>query len=210
MSNVVIAKIEFEVPTEVRAQEIYDTIRVGNEFVFATVDPPSFDIYCDAMGQEVNKIFPLEEACHEMATEMWFDSYKKCEISELEWLGGNTASFKFYTFWDVPYIVLLGFGNKFKVPFTLKHVRKHSLDWGIEKFELDENDRIRRTSERVCMEVEYRNLHIELMGYAPTRGIDLLGYEPKQFRIASEPKLLVVPDDKDLSEQSALGVLLVG
>lgn len=166
MSDVVIAKIEFEVPTEVRAQEIYDTIRVGNEFVFATVDPPSFDIYCDAMGQEVNKIFPLEEACHERATEMWFDSYKKCEISELEWLG-DKAAFTFQTLRSVPYDVVVSFANQFNVPFTLKHIEKTGKYWGIETFELDEKERIKKTSERICMEEDFRDLYMELMGYEP-------------------------------------------
>ena len=166
MSNVVIAKIEFEVPTEVRAQEIYDTIRVGNEFVFATVDPTPFDIYCDAMGKEEEEDKNLwQQKRHEWITKVWFDEYRKCEISELEWIGVNTASFKLYTFWNTPLQVLLGFGNKFKVPFVIKYVEKNGRFGGTETYELDENDRVRKTKNRNRQ--NWRDLYFELTGSEP-------------------------------------------
>lgn len=167
MLDIVTTKVEFEVPTEERATEIYNSICVGNEFVFDTVEPTPFDFYCDAMGKEKDRVDVWDERRHEWITNIWFSGYKSCPISELEWIGGGTAAFKLYTLWAVPYQVLLGFGNKFKVPFTLKHVEKDGRYCGIETFELDENERVKIAYGRYSLGDDWRDLYIELNGAEP-------------------------------------------
>ena len=172
------SKIEFEVSSEEMAREIYDSICVGNEFNFQRVSlVPNFDIYCDKINREEDKECFWKNVAHDCNMYFWFFDYISCEIGELEWLG-DKAAFTFQTLRSVPYEVVVSFANQFNVPFTLKHIEKTGRYWGIEKFELDEKERIKKTSERICMEEDFRDLYMELMGYEPEQ--DEVPFPPTQ------------------------------
>lgn len=167
MSNKVITEVEFEVHYEERGREIYDTIRIDNKFVFDTVGPTPFDIYCDAMGQEEYKDDLWHQKHHELITHMLFAEYKCCEISSLERRDGKAFAFNLNTPWDVPYQVLLSFGNKFKVPYKLNHITEDASHWGVERYELNENGLIERTSKHHKLLLDWYTLNVNLLGAEP-------------------------------------------
>lgn len=165
MSETIKCKIEFGVSSEEEAREIYDSIcAVGNEvnsqdLIFAGV----FDYYCSETNREEDFWkFALYDHDHEY----WYEEYIGREIGRLEWIG-DKASFTFQTLCSVPYQLVALFANEFNVPFTLKYIENTGRYWGIETFELDEKERIRKTSERICMEEDFRNLQREFMDMKP-------------------------------------------
>ena len=164
-------KIEFEVPSEERAREIYDFICVVGKEInsVSLIIAGIFDFYCSETNREEDeedKERFWKFALYDCNFEFWYEEFISSEIGELERFG-DKASFAFQTLYGVPYQLVALFANEFNVPFTLKHIEKTGKYWGIETFELDENERIRKTSERVCMEEDFRELHIEFMGYEP-------------------------------------------
>jgi hypothetical protein len=160
-------KIEFEVPSEEKAREIYDSICVGNEFDFRRLRfVNNFETFCDIINREEDKEYFWKRVFYKCNLHFWFFEYMSCEISELEWVGSK-ASFTFQTLRSVPHEVVGAFASHFKVPFTLKYIENTGRYWGIETFELDEKERIRKTSERICMEEDFRDLQREFMELKP-------------------------------------------
>jgi hypothetical protein len=176
MPNWVTNRIEFEASSEEEARQIYEAICIDNEFDFKTLDVPTFKDYCvavglqdaifEASGIEKIKLVQEEQQLFDASLAHWYLQRTTCEISTLEWFGWG-AFFTFQTAWGIPHPVIVAFGNKFKVPFTHTYIEETSGFWGIEKYELNKDGLIEKTSERFNLMEDLYDLHLEFFGYEP-------------------------------------------
>jgi hypothetical protein len=163
MPNWVSIKIEFEAVKEV-ANTIYGAICVNDRVDFNTLIPTPLHIYQGNLGSEDEKDFG-DNTWSEWNRDCWGTKWNACNPDKLKWEDGK-ASIEFDTAWSVPYSVIVAFGNKFLIPFTLKYFDEGHNFWGIEEYvPNDTKTSIRRKVKKGSLEEERRSLHIELRGY---------------------------------------------
>lgn len=203
------SKIEFEVSSEEEARKIYDSICVGNELNLQLISfVGDIDYYCDAVKRvedEEDKECFWEFVLYDRNYEFWYKEYISCKIGELKWIG-DKAAFTFQALSIVPYQVVMSIADRFKVPFTLKHIERTGESWGSETYELDEKERFRSTSGRICVEEDLIGLHIELVGYEPDLAILLrqLGRDLESLLGKFGPDLEIVLRSLDPESMSLL------
>ena len=163
MPNWVSVKIEFDASEEI-ANNIYDAICINDRVDFNTLIPTPLYIYHGDLRREDEKDFGAHTWLEWNKT-FWGTKWNACNPDKLKWEDGK-ASIAFDTAWSVPYPVIVAFGNKFLIPFTLKYFDEGHRFWGIEEYAPnDKKTSIRRKVKKDSAEEDQKPLHIELRGY---------------------------------------------
>jgi len=165
MPNWINVRIKYEA-SETTAYQIFQQIRIDHKFNFNTLIPTPVNIYLGPTGVRDSEDFG-KHTWYRWAVDNWGTKWNACECSDLIYESG-IASFRFSAAWHVPYPIIIAFGNKFKVPFTLEYCEECGDMWGVEMWRVEAGcNHIERTSTSKNCIKDKKRLCTELSGLSP-------------------------------------------